>query len=93
MVATLIALWIGSAIAGWFFFLPWLAMPIVVVGILALRINAGFRAARIRNGLPMGGNIRHGTSILPATVKLLFVTAAQHFAIFEAAAGVHWLVQ
>lgn len=93
MVVAIIVLWIGSAIAGWLLFWPWLAVPIVVVGFFAMRINAGFRAARIRNGLPVGGSVRAGTSMVPATMKLLFVTVVQHLAIFVAAAGVHWVLQ
>jgi hypothetical protein len=93
LVVTIIALWIGSAIAGWFFFWPWLALPIIVIGFFAARINAGFRAARIRNGLPVAGNLRAGTSMVPATLKLLFVTLAQHLAIFAVAGGVHWMLQ
>ncbi|WP_156029903.1 hypothetical protein [Sphingomonas sp. URHD0057] len=92
MVLILIGLWLGSAIAGWFLFWPWLAVPLAVIGLYVMRFNARLRAARERNGLPIGGTGFPGTSMVGPNVKLLVMTLAQHLAIFGAAAALHWMV-
>ncbi|MFT3964538.1 MAG: hypothetical protein QM690_01480 [Sphingobium sp.] len=89
MAVIVIALWIGSAIAGWNLFWPWLVVPVAVIGLHVMRVMGTMRAARERNGLPLSG--RPGTSMAGANVQLLVVTLLQHAAIFGAAAGVHWL--
>ena len=45
-----IALYLGSAIAGWFAFWPWLAVPVLVMAVLVTRINLKMRA-RMRETL------------------------------------------
>lgn len=92
MVIVIIALWIGSAVAGWYLFWPWLVAPVVVMGLYALRIVGNMRAARQRIGLPVEGAGRPGTSMTGANFRLLLVTFVQHLAIFGIAAGAHWLV-
>jgi hypothetical protein len=92
LAIVVILLWIGSAIAGWFLFWPWLIVPLVVIGLYMMRINAGFRAARERNGLPIGGSIRAGTSMAGPNARLLTVTLVQHLAIFGVAAAIHWML-
>lgn len=93
MAIILVALWIGSAVAGWFLFWPWLIVPMLVVGLYMMRINANLRAARVRNGLPIGGTGYPGTSMAGSNAKLMFVTLAQHLAIFGVAAATGWMVQ
>jgi hypothetical protein len=92
LVIVLIVLWIGSAIAGWLLFWPWLVAPVVVVGLYAMRVTAKFHAARERNGLPVGGTGRPGTSMAAPNTTLLITTFVQHLAIFGIAAAVHWML-
>lgn len=73
-------------------FWPWLAVPVAVIGLHMMRVNAGFRAARVRSGLPIGGTGRPGTSMAGPNTKLLVVTLIQHTAIFGVAAGLHWMI-
>lgn len=89
MAIIVIALWIGSAIAGWYLFWPWLVVPVAVIGLHIMRLSANMRAARERNGLPVSG--RPGTSMAGANVQLLVVTLVQHAVIFGIGAGAHWL--
>jgi len=84
-----IALWVGSAVAGWHLFWPWLVVPVAVMGLHVMRMSAHMRAARERNGLPVSG--RPGTSMAGANVQLLVVTLVQHAVIFGVAAGLHHL--
>ena len=91
MVILLVTLWIGSAVAGWFLFWPWLIIPIVVVGLYAMRVTSGFSAARERNGLPVGTGSA-GTSMIAPHTRLLMVTAVQHVAIFGIAAVIGWIL-
>ncbi|MFA5965356.1 MAG: hypothetical protein WC804_15175 [Sphingomonas sp.] len=89
MAVIVFALWIGSAVAGWFLFWPWLVVPLAVFGLHIMRMSARMRAARERNGLPVSGPL--GTSMTGANVQLLAVTLVQHAVIFAVAAGVHGL--
>lgn len=91
MAVVIIALWIGSAIAGWFLFWPWLFVPVVLIGLHIARTMERMRAARERNGLPTRGGIS-GASMAGANARLLILTALQHAAIFGVAAGAHRLV-
>jgi hypothetical protein len=90
LVLVIVALWIGSVVAGWFLFWPWLVVPVAVIGVYAMRVTAGFRAARVRNGIPVGGTGRPGTSMVPANTRLLIVTFLQHLVIFGITAAVRW---
>ncbi|MEO5493033.1 MAG: hypothetical protein ABIR08_03290 [Sphingomonas sp.] len=89
MALVVIALWIGSAVAGWFTFWPWLIVPVAVICVHMMRVSAQMRAARERNGIPVSG--RPGTSMTGANVQLIVVTLVQHAAIFGIATGVHWI--
>ena len=92
MVIVIIALWIGSAVAGWYLYWPWLMVPVAVIGLHILRVTANMRAARQRLGMPAGGSGHPGTSMTGANIQLLVVTLAQHLAIFGVGAGIHWLI-
>jgi hypothetical protein len=92
LVGVIIALWVGSAIAGWFLFWPWLIVPVAVIGRYMMRVTARFRAARVRNGLPVGGVGKPGTSMVGPNIRLLMVTLVQHIAIFGIFAGIHWVI-
>ena len=92
MAILIIALWIGSAVAGWYLFWPWLAVPVAFIGLQILRIMGNMRAARQRTRVPLRGSGRPGTSMTSANVQLLVVTFLQHLAIFGSAAGIHWLL-
>ena len=89
MAIVVFALWIGSAIAGWYLFWPWLVAPVAMIGLHIMRVSANMRAARERNGLLVSG--RPGTSMAGANVQLLVVTLIQHAVIFGIVAGVHHL--
>lgn len=90
MAVLIVALWIGSAIAGWYLFWPWLVVPVAVIGLHIMRMTANMRAAMERNGIRRTG--APGTSMAGANVQLLVVTLIQHAAIFGVAAGIHWLL-
>ena len=92
MVVALVVLWIGSAIAGWFLFWPWLLVPIAFIGLHIIRASARMRAAYERNGLPIPGTGRPGTSMAGPNARLLTVTLIQHLAIFGVVAVVHWML-
>ena len=93
MVLALVALWIGSAIAGWFGFWPWLMAPLLFIGIHIARASARMRAAYQRNGLLLGGTGRPGTSMVGPNVKLLTVTLVQHLVIFGIAFAISLAVR
>ena len=91
LAIVIVALWIGSAVAGWLLFWPWLAIPVAVIGLHIMRLMNRMSAARRRNGLPdppIGGL----GSMAKANTGLLAVTFIQHLAIFAAAASLHWLL-
>lgn len=91
MAIIVIALWIGSAVAGWLMFWPWLVVPVAVIGLHIMRLMSRMSAARRRNGLPdppRGGS----GEIAKANRALLTGTLVQHVAIFGAAAGLHWIL-
>lgn len=89
MAVTVVALWIGSAVAGWQLFWPWLIVPAAVIGLHIMRVSATMRAARERNGLSASG--RSGALMASANLQLIVITLVQHAMIFGAAAGGHWL--
>ncbi|MDB5584741.1 MAG: hypothetical protein JWR80_9917 [Bradyrhizobium sp.] len=89
MAIILMAFWVGSAVAGWFLFWPWLLVPIAVIALHIARVSGRMRAMRERNGLPATG---HGTSMAGANIQLLLTTLIQHAAIFGSAAVAHLLI-
>lgn len=93
MAVVIVLLWIGSAVAGWYLFWPWLSVPAAVIVLHILRASGHMRAARQRIGLPAGGSGRPGTSMAGANFQLFVVTVVQHSAVFGVAAGVHWLIR
>lgn len=88
----IIVLWIGSAVAGWFTFWPWLMAPIAFAVFHILRVRSGMRAARKMMGMPARGSGQPGTSMAGADAQLLIGTLLQHLAIFGIGAGLHWLI-
>jgi hypothetical protein len=86
----IVALWIGSAVAGWFLYWPWLIVPAAVIGLHIVRVMKRMQTVRERNGLttPIG---RPGTSMASPNLQLVAVTLLQHGIIFGLAAGVYRL--
>ena len=91
MAIVVMALWIGSAIAGWHLFWPWLVVPMAVIGLHITRVSGNMRAARQRMGIPAAGTGRPGTSMAGANIQLIVATLIQHLFIFGMFAAVHWL--
>lgn len=89
---TITLLWIGSAIAGWFSFWPWLFVPVAFAGLHILRAMSGIRAARKKWGISTNRRRVPGISVAGANAQLLVGTLLQHLAIFGLGAGLHWLV-
>ena len=76
VVLVLVGLWIGSAVAGWLLFWPWLVIPIAVVSLYAARISARFRAARAPVTVPTYAG-KHGHPVCiarPLIAELLALT-------------------
>ena len=92
MVLVVISLWIGSAVAGWHLWWPWLFVPIIVIGSHIAKVTANMRTIRDRNGLPSSRSVTPSHSMAAANTQLLAVTLIQHLAIFGASAGVNWIV-
>jgi hypothetical protein len=91
MLAIIIAaLWIGSAVAGWYLFWPWLIVPVACYGLYVARAMAGIRSAQARNGIP--ADARTTGMMHRANAELIVKALLQHLAIFGATAGLHWLL-
>lgn len=87
----IIALWIGSVIAGWLSFWPWLIVPVVAYVLYVIRMMAQMRAARVQFGIPASSTGAPGTSMAGANVRLILLAGLQHLAIFGLAFGAHRL--
>ncbi|QVM82966.1 hypothetical protein [Novosphingobium decolorationis] len=89
MALLVLMLWLGSAVAGWFLFWPWLSVPVVVIGIHIMRVMARMKAVARRNGMSSSALAGSMTS---ANTRLLVGTLIQHAVIFGVVAFVHYLV-
>jgi hypothetical protein len=88
----ILAMWIGSAVAGWLAYWPWLAVPIIFISLHIARVMAQLRAARARIGMPPGGLKIPGTSMTGPNLQLLGITFLQHLALFGVGWAAHWLL-
>lgn len=86
----IVALWLGSAVAGWLWFWPWLIAPAVDYGLYASKATARYRAAEAKHGLSR--DVRSTAMLHRANFDLVAKALLQHILIFGAAAGVHWLL-
>lgn len=86
-----ILLWIGSAIAGWHNFWPWLAVPVSIIGLHVARTMRQMAALRRHYGFrepTLGGP----TSMFRANLMLLLHTFALNLVIFGGGLGLHALL-
>lgn len=90
MVIVVLLMWIGSAIAGWQFYWPWLVVPPGIVGLHILRVTGQMNAVRRRNGMSLPRLGEPGSMLRP-NLTLLILTVLQHLCIFGIAAGAHRL--
>jgi len=91
LAIAIIALWIGSAVAGWNSYWPWLIVPFGAYCLYIAWFMSRMRAARKRVGFPTSPRVP-GTSMAPANAQLILLGMLQHAAIFGAAAGIHWVL-
>ena len=84
----IVLLWIGSAIAGWFWFGWWLAVPLGFLACHAWTVSG--RAKKHMQSLGFGNT--GGSEMTAANVQLVAFGGLQHAAIFGITALIRWAV-